>query len=76
MPKEESSLSDKLKDSLVNMEESGLIKCEDGSYSISRRLLAMMRERGLDDEDIKFWNTDAGINCLAKWWTMIRVRNE
>ena len=76
MTKEE-SLSDKLSDkkvkaSLVNMEETGLIKCEDGSYSVSRQFLAMMRKHGLDDEDIEFWNTDTGIWNLAKWWTIIR----
>ena len=78
MTKEE-SLSDKLSDekvkaSLVNMEETGLIKCEDGSYTVSRQFLAMMRKHGLDDEDIEFWNTDNGIINLAKWWTIIRER--
>ena len=78
MAKEE-SLSDKLlakvKDSLVNMEETGLIKCDDGSYSVSRRFLAMMRKHGLDDDDIEFWNTDNGINILAQCWTLIREKN-
>lgn len=75
----EESLSDKLtnekiKSSLVNMEESGMIKCEDGNYSISKELLAMMRERGLSDTEIKFWNTENGIINLAKWWTIIREK--
>ena len=75
----EESLSDKLtnekiKSSLVKMEESGMIKCEDGNYSISKVLLAMMRERGLSDTEIKFWNTENGIINLAKWWTIIREK--
>ena len=73
----EESLSDKLSDrkvkaSLVNMEETGLIKCEDGRYSVTRHFLAVMRKSGLDDDDIEFWNTDVGIVNLAKWWTIIR----
>ena len=76
MTKEE-SLSDKLsaekvKASLVNMEETGLIMCEDGKYSVSRQFLAMMRKSGLGDEDIEFWASNVGIVNLAKWWTILR----
>ena len=53
MTKEE-SLSDMVKTSLVNMEENGMIICEDGGYSLSRRFIAIMRKRGLDDDDIEF----------------------
>ena len=50
----EESLSDMVKTSLVNMEENGVIICEDGGYSLSRRFIAIMRKRGLDDDDIEF----------------------
>ena len=72
MAKEESLSDTKVKASLVNMEETGLIKCEDGGYSLSRRFLAMMRKRGLDDNDIEFWNTDDGVVILARYWAMIK----
>ena len=68
----EESLSDMVKTSLVNMEENGMIICEDGGYSLSRRFIAIMRKRGLDDDDIEFWNTDDCIINLAKYWAMIK----